>query len=68
MMPDLGKYAGTVLGAYAASIALIVVLVGVTLWQGARVKRALNDVEARSKAVVKLAAVKLAVGAKGSRR
>ena len=49
MMPDLGKYASTVLGAYGAGLVLLVGLVVLTLWQGARVKRALQDVEARSK-------------------
>ena len=34
MMPDLGKYA-------------VAVLVGLSLWQAARVKRALAEVEAR---------------------
>ena len=47
MMPDLGKYAGTVLGAYAAAIMLLAALVALTLWQGARMKRALEDVERR---------------------
>ena len=47
MMPDLGKYAGTVLSAYAAAIVLLVALVVLTLWQGARMKRALEDVERR---------------------
>lgn len=47
MMPDLGKYAGAVLGSYAASIALIIVLVGISLWRAARVRRALQDVENR---------------------
>ena len=47
MMPDLGKYAGTVLSSYAASIALIVVLVALSLWKAARVKRALREIEAR---------------------
>lgn len=50
MMPDLGKYAGAVLGSYAASIALIVILVGWSLWRGARVRRALAEVEARAEA------------------
>ena len=49
MMPDLGKYAGTVLGAYAASLALLVALVIWTLWQGARMKRALDEVERRER-------------------
>ncbi len=47
MMPDLGKYAGTVLGAYGAALALLVALVALTLWQGARMKRALDEVERR---------------------
>ena len=47
MMPDLGKYAGTVLGAYAAALLLLAALVCLTLWQGARMKRALEDVERR---------------------
>jgi heme exporter protein CcmD len=36
-----------VLGAYGAAIALLVVLVALTLWQGARMKRALDKIEAR---------------------
>lgn len=48
MIPDLGKYAGAVLGAYGASVALLVGLVAVSLWQGARMKRALAEVEARA--------------------
>jgi len=48
MMPELGKYAGAVLGSYAASIALIVVLVGWSLWRAAKVRRALAEVEARA--------------------
>jgi heme exporter protein D len=47
MMPELGKYAGTVLWSYAATLALIAALVGLTLWHGARVKRALREVEDR---------------------
>ena len=47
MMPDLGKYAGTVLGAYAVALILLALLVALTLWQGARTKRALEAVEAR---------------------
>lgn len=47
MMPDLGKYAGTVLGAYGAALVLLVALVVLTLWQGARMKRALDEVERR---------------------
>lgn len=47
MMPELGKYAGVVLWSYGLAITVLVVLVGVTLWQGARVRRALAEVEAR---------------------
>lgn len=47
MIPDLGKYAGAVLSSYAASIALILALVGLSLWRGAKVKRALAEAEAR---------------------
>lgn len=47
-MPDLGTYAVPVLSAYAASILLILALVGASLWQAARVKRRLAEVEARS--------------------
>ncbi len=46
MMPDLGKYAFAVLGSYAATVVLLALLVGVTLWQGARAKRALAVAEA----------------------
>ena len=49
MMPDLGKYAGTVLGAYGAALLLLVGRGLVTLWQGARTRRALEAVEARVK-------------------
>jgi heme exporter protein D len=46
-MPELGKYAGAVLGSYAATAVLIALLLGLSLWQAARVKRALAEVEAR---------------------
>jgi len=49
MIPDLGKYAGTVLAAYGVSVLLIVGLVALTLWQGARIRRALQEIEARAK-------------------
>jgi heme exporter protein D len=48
MMPDLGKYAGTVLGAYGAALVLLIGLVALTIWQGRRVKRALQEIEARA--------------------
>lgn len=47
MIPDLGKYAFAVLASYGAGLGLLAVLVGVTLRRGARVRRALEDVEAR---------------------
>jgi heme exporter protein D len=47
MMPELGKYAVPVLGSYAVTVGLLVLLVAVTLWRGAQVRRALAAVEAR---------------------
>lgn len=47
MMPDLGKYAFAVLASYGASLALLVAIVGLSLWRGARVKAQLREVEAR---------------------
>ena len=49
MIPDLGKYAADVLSAYGIAILLLVGLVGLSLWQSARVKKDLADVEKRSK-------------------
>jgi heme exporter protein D len=46
-MPDLGKYAVAVLGSYAVTALLLAALVGLSLWQSARMKRALAEVEAR---------------------
>ncbi|WP_195820724.1 heme exporter protein CcmD [Roseobacter sp. MH60115] len=48
-MPDLGKYADAVLSAYGVSILLLVLLVVLSLRQGRRARRALQDVEKRSK-------------------
>lgn len=47
MIPDLGKYAGAVMGAYAVSIVLLVLLVAMSMWRGARVRRQLDEIEAR---------------------
>lgn len=47
MMPDLGRYAVAVLSSYGATIALLVAVIALTLWQGRRVKRQLDEVEAR---------------------
>ena len=49
MTPDLGKYADTVLSAYGASIIMLVVLVGASLWKGKRVRSDLEQVEARTR-------------------
>jgi heme exporter protein D len=46
-MPDLGEYRLWVLGSYAASVLLIAGLIALSFWQRARVKRALDEVEAR---------------------
>jgi heme exporter protein D len=46
-MPDLGEYAGFVLGSYAVSFLLIGGLLVLSFWQRGRVKRALDEVEAR---------------------
>ena len=47
-MPELGKYAGAVLGSYAAGFVLLAIIVWLTLWQGARAKRALKEMEGRA--------------------
>ncbi|PTX55421.1 heme exporter protein D [Litoreibacter ponti] len=48
-MPDLGKYADTVLSSYAVSIALLAGLVVMSIWQSKRAKARLAEVEARRK-------------------
>ncbi len=48
-MVDLGKYAVPVIGSYVVSLALLAALVGLTLWQGARMLRALRQAEAEAK-------------------
>lgn len=48
MLPDLGKYAEAVIWSYVASIAMIAGLIIWSLWRGARIKRALAEVEARA--------------------
>ncbi len=47
MMPDLGKYAGPVLWSYALGLMILAALVAFSLWQSARIRRALAEVEAR---------------------
>lgn len=48
-MPDLGAYAGPVLAAYGATLALLGLLVGLSLRRAGRVRRELAAVEARRK-------------------
>lgn len=45
MIPDLGKYAGTVLSAYAATIVLLVILVVWTLYRGRKVRAEMAELE-----------------------
>ena len=47
MMPELGKYAGSVIGSYAASLLLIAAVVVLTVWQARRVRADLREVESR---------------------
>ncbi|MGC9369880.1 MAG: heme exporter protein CcmD [Paracoccaceae bacterium] len=47
MMPDLGKYAVTVLSSYGSTLVLLAAIVGLTLWRGARVRRQLDEIEER---------------------
>ena len=49
MMPDLGRYAGTVLGAYAATLAPLALLVVVSWRRSARMRRDLAEAEARAR-------------------
>ena len=49
MIPDLGKYESTVLAAYAVTILLILILVGLSLWRSVVTKRQLSEMEARRK-------------------
>lgn len=47
MMPDLGKYADTVLSAYVVSIVLLVVLVAMSLRSSRKARAELEKVETR---------------------
>ncbi|WP_412917535.1 heme exporter protein CcmD [Pseudogemmobacter blasticus] len=51
-MPELGKYAFAVLTSYGVTIALLAGVVLLSLWQGARMRRALAEVEARASEAV----------------
>ena len=46
-MPELGKYAAEVLFAYGAAGVLIAALIGLSILQSRRVKRALDEAETR---------------------
>jgi heme exporter protein D len=46
-MPELGRYAATVLGAYGVTLALLAVLIVLTLRRAAKVRRELAAIEAR---------------------
>ncbi|MBW0157175.1 heme exporter protein CcmD [Sinorhodobacter sp. B57] len=48
-MPDLGKYAATVIFSYVGTILPMAVLVALTLWRGSKVKQALKRQEERMK-------------------
>lgn len=47
MMPELGKYAATVLSAYAISLSLLAAIVLLSLWQSRRMKHRLDAAEER---------------------
>ena len=49
MIPDLGKYATTVLSAYGISLGLLAAIIALSLWQSRRMKRKLDAAEARRK-------------------
>ncbi|MCP3970516.1 MAG: heme exporter protein CcmD [Rhodobacteraceae bacterium] len=46
-MPELGKYAATVLSAYGISLGLLAWLILQSLWKSRRMKRKLDAAEAR---------------------
>ncbi len=49
MMPDLGKYAETVLSAYAISLLLLVLLVWLSFRRSRRIKAELETIEKKAK-------------------
>ena len=49
MIPDLGKYAVAVLSAYGVSLSILLVLIWQSLARSAKVKKALEDYEAKRK-------------------
>jgi heme exporter protein D len=48
MMPELGKYALEVSLAYAVSLLLLAGIVALSVWQGRRMRRALEAAEKRA--------------------
>jgi heme exporter protein D len=48
-MPDLGKYAETVLSAYAVSLVLILGLIVVSILRSNRIRKELQKVESKGK-------------------
>jgi len=46
-MPDLGKYADAVLGAYAVGLIMIFTLTAQSLWRATRVRKHLREIENR---------------------
>lgn len=50
MMPELGKYAGTVLSAYGISLALLALITWQSLARSRKVRKQLEDYEGRRKA------------------
>jgi heme exporter protein D len=47
MMPELGKYADTIMSAYAATIILMGVLIVLSIARARKVKKQLAEIEAR---------------------
>ncbi len=47
MMPDLGKYAATVLSCWGVTLVLLAALVAGSVWRAGQVKRALHAQEER---------------------
>ncbi|MEM6824120.1 MAG: heme exporter protein CcmD [Pseudomonadota bacterium] len=48
-MPDLGPYATAVLGSYAVGLVLMAVIVAASVFRSRRIKRALDEAEARAR-------------------
>ena len=49
MIPELGKYAATVLSAYGVSVVLLLLLIGASFWRAKQVRTQLNRIEERIK-------------------